>query len=133
MSGSIALVGTGPVSYDHMICRARAAIAEADVAVGYVSYIKGMADLLEGEGIIRKGTIEEPNRACNGIPLTHRDLAASCVFLPGHLADATSSQLFYQGLAANTPAVIVRDRTRPAMVVEKVLGAGFLAQGGTEK
>ncbi|RYE95589.1 MAG: precorrin-3B C(17)-methyltransferase, partial [Oxalobacteraceae bacterium] len=34
------LVGIGPGSVDHMTQRARAAIAEADVVIGYVTYIK---------------------------------------------------------------------------------------------
>lgn len=82
--------------------------------------------------------------AAAGIPLTHRDLAASCVFLPGHLADHEAShdwralarpgqtrvfymgiqrlahiaeRLFSHGLAPDTPAAIVRDGTRPTQTV----------------
>lgn len=78
--------------------------------------------------------------AAAGIPLTHRNLASSCVFLPGHLADDTThadwaalarpgqtrvfymgiqrlsviaENLFSHGLAPDTPAAIVRDGTRP--------------------
>ncbi|OIQ78956.1 siroheme synthase [mine drainage metagenome] len=74
-----------------------------------------------------------------GIPLTHRDLAGSCIFLPGHLADESDAydwaalarpgqtrvfymgvqrlphiarQLIAHGLAPDTPAAIVRDGTR---------------------
>ena len=38
-TGRISLVGIGPGHTDHMTARARAAIAEADVGVGYVTYI----------------------------------------------------------------------------------------------
>lgn len=82
--------------------------------------------------------------AAAGIPLTHRDFAGSCVFLPGHLADVEAShdwralarpgqtrvfymgvqrlphiarQLITHGLSPNTPAAIVRDGTRPAQTV----------------
>lgn len=82
--------------------------------------------------------------AAAGIPLTHRNLAGSCVFLPGHLAqdDAThdwralarpgqtrvfymgvqrlaqiADRLFSHGLAPDTPAAIVRDGTRPTQTV----------------
>ncbi len=78
--------------------------------------------------------------AAAGIPLTHRDFAGSCVFLPGHLADVEAShdwqalarpgqtrvfymgtqrlphiarQLIAHGLSPNTPAAVVRDGTRP--------------------
>lgn len=82
--------------------------------------------------------------AAAGIPLTHRDLAGSCVFLPGHLADDNAShdwaalarpgqtrvfymgvqrlvqiahQLIAHGLAPDTPAAIVRDGTRATQTV----------------
>ena len=82
--------------------------------------------------------------AAAGIPLTHRDLAASCVFLPGHLADDEATHdwralarpgqtrvfymgiqrlahiaelLFSHGLPPDTPAAIVRDGTRPTQTV----------------
>lgn len=82
--------------------------------------------------------------AAAGIPLTHRDLAASCVFLPGHLANDNAThdwvalarpgqtRVFYMGvqglaqiakllishgLPSNTPAAIVRDGTRAAQTV----------------
>lgn len=82
--------------------------------------------------------------ASSGIPLTHRKLSASCVFLPGHLADDEAkydwsalakpgqTRVFYMGiqrlphiaerliahgLSPNTPAAIVRDGTRPTQTV----------------
>ncbi|MGJ7573942.1 precorrin-3B C(17)-methyltransferase [Variovorax sp. RB2P76] len=67
MSGKISLVGIGPGSHDHMTQRALAAIAEADVVVGYSTYIKLVADLLEGKEVIRKGMTEELDRAVNAL------------------------------------------------------------------
>jgi len=65
--GKIMLVGIGPGSHDHMTHRARAAIAEADVVVGYVTYIKLVADLLEGKEVVRKGMTEELDRAVHAL------------------------------------------------------------------
>ena len=48
--GKIMLVGIGPGHMDHMTQRALAAIREADVVVGYVTYIKLVAELLEEIG-----------------------------------------------------------------------------------
>lgn len=66
-AGKISLVGIGPGSHDHMTHRACAAIAEADVVIGYVTYIKLVADLLEGKEVIRKGMTEELDRAVSAL------------------------------------------------------------------
>ena len=67
MSGKITLVGIGPGAVEHMTQRAREAIAEADVVVGYVTYIKLVADLLEGKEVVRKGMTEELDRAVSAL------------------------------------------------------------------
>ena len=61
------LVGIGPGSTEHMTARARAAIAEADTIIGYVTYIKLVADLIEGKEIIRKSMTEELDRAIEAL------------------------------------------------------------------
>lgn len=60
--GSILLVGFGPGAPEHMTRRAREAIAEADVVIGYSTYIKLVQELLEGKEVIRKGMTEEIDR-----------------------------------------------------------------------
>lgn len=65
--GKIMLVGIGPGSYAQMTHRACAAIAEADVVIGYVTYIKLVADLLEGKEVIRRGMTEELDRAVHAL------------------------------------------------------------------
>ena len=66
-AGKIMLVGIGPGSVAHMTQRAREAIAEADTVIGYVTYIKLVADLLEGKEIVRKGMTEELDRATSAL------------------------------------------------------------------
>lgn len=61
--GRIMLVGLGPGSHAHLTARARAAIAEADTVIGYVTYIRLVADLLEGKEVIKKSMTEELDRA----------------------------------------------------------------------
>ena len=65
--GKIMLVGIGPGSADHMTARARAAIQEADTVIGYVTYIRLVADLLDGKEIIRKSMTEELDRAIEAL------------------------------------------------------------------
>lgn len=61
--GKILLVGFGPGAEAHMTQRAREAIAEADVVIGYSTYIKLVQDLLEGKEVVRKGMTEELDRS----------------------------------------------------------------------
>jgi precorrin-3B C17-methyltransferase len=66
-SGKIMLVGIGPGSIEHMTARARSAIAEADAVVGYATYIKLVADLLEGKEVVKKAMTEELDRAVDAL------------------------------------------------------------------
>jgi len=60
--GRILLVGFGPGHPEHLTFRAHAAIAEAEVVVGYSTYIELVAHLLEGKEVIEKGMTEELDR-----------------------------------------------------------------------
>jgi len=62
MSGKIYLVGFGPGSEEHMSYKAKSAIAESDVVIGYSTYIKLVKDLLDGKEVIKKGMTEEIDR-----------------------------------------------------------------------
>ncbi|NOQ64675.1 MAG: precorrin-3B C(17)-methyltransferase [Methyloprofundus sp.] len=62
MSGKIYLVGFGPGAEEHMSYKAKSAIAESDVVIGYTTYIKLVKDLLEGKEVVRKGMTEEIDR-----------------------------------------------------------------------
>jgi len=60
--GKIFLVGFGPGSKEHMTQRAREAIAESDVVIGYSTYIQLVKELLDGKEVVRKGMTEEIDR-----------------------------------------------------------------------
>jgi precorrin-3B C17-methyltransferase len=62
-TGKISLVGLGPGSLADLTGRARAAIAEADTVIGYVTYIRLIKDLLDGKEVIKKAMTEELDRA----------------------------------------------------------------------
>ena len=47
MNGKIYLVGFGPGAEEHMSFKAKAAISESDVVIGYSTYIKLVKDLLD--------------------------------------------------------------------------------------
>ena len=62
MSGKIYLVGFGPGAEEHMTFKAKAAIGESDVVIGYSTYIKLVKDLLDGKEVVKKGMTEEIDR-----------------------------------------------------------------------
>lgn len=66
-TGKIMLVGLGPGSNEHLTGRARAAIAEADTVIGYATYIRLVAELLEGKEVVKKGMTEELDRAIEAL------------------------------------------------------------------
>lgn len=61
--GKVMLVGFGPGAKEHMTFRAVEAIREADVVVGYTTYIELVKDLLDGKEVIETGMREEIDRA----------------------------------------------------------------------
>ena len=54
MNGKIYLVGFGPGAEEHMSFKAKAAISESDVVIGYTTYIKLVKDLLDGKEVVKK-------------------------------------------------------------------------------
>jgi precorrin-3B C17-methyltransferase len=61
--GKLMLVGFGPGNQEHLTFRAKEAIAEAEVVIGYKTYIDLVANLLEGKQVIYTGMTEEIDRA----------------------------------------------------------------------
>lgn len=61
--GILYVVGIGPGAEAHATPAALRAIAEAQVVVGYTTYIKLVRHLLEGKEIVRTGMTEEISRA----------------------------------------------------------------------
>ncbi len=61
--GKIFIVGFGPGSHDHITIRAKEAISQAQVVVGYSTYIELVRDLIDGKEVIQTGMQEEVSRA----------------------------------------------------------------------
>lgn len=69
MPGKLMLVGFGPGQHDHLTFRAREAIREAEVVIGYTTYIKLVKPLCDGKQVIYTGMTEELSRARKAIDL----------------------------------------------------------------
>lgn len=62
MHGSIIVVGTGPGSLDHITPAAVRSIREADVVIGYRTYLDLLPDLLEGKEVVSSSMMQEVDR-----------------------------------------------------------------------
>ncbi|WP_373228667.1 precorrin-3B C(17)-methyltransferase [Cohnella sp.] len=63
MRGKLYIIGFGPGSFEHITKRAREAIQESEVVIGYNTYIDLIRDLLSSQTIVRTGMTEEVSRA----------------------------------------------------------------------
>jgi precorrin-3B C17-methyltransferase len=61
--GVLYVVGIGPGAHDHVTRAATRAIADAQLVVGYTTYIKLVSELIRGKEIVRTGMTEEIGRA----------------------------------------------------------------------
>ncbi len=62
LGGDIKVIGLGPGSLDDLSPRARRALENCDVVVGYSTYIKLIENLIEGKKIISTGMMHEAER-----------------------------------------------------------------------
>ncbi len=67
--GSLLLVGFGPGAEEHLTPRARWAIEQADVIIGYRTYIDLVRPLIGNKSIIQTGMTEEIERASQAVDL----------------------------------------------------------------
>ncbi|MCZ8516345.1 precorrin-3B C(17)-methyltransferase [Paenibacillus filicis] len=63
MRGRLSVIGFGPGSFEHMTQRAKEAIQESDVVIGYNTYVDLVRGLLNDQQIVRTGMTEEVSRA----------------------------------------------------------------------
>ncbi|WP_416828816.1 precorrin-3B C(17)-methyltransferase [Ectobacillus polymachus] len=63
MTGKVAIIGFGPGSFDHITHRAKEAIEECDMIIGYKTYVDLIEGLVKGQTIISTGMTEEVSRA----------------------------------------------------------------------
>lgn len=63
MSGKLFVIGFGPGSFEHITKRAREALQESDVIIGYSTYVDLIRELLTDQVIVSTGMTEEVTRA----------------------------------------------------------------------
>lgn len=117
--GKILLVGFGPGAAEHMTYRAREAIAEADVVIGYSTYIKLVRDLLDGKAVVRKGMTEEIDRCVEAYEQARQGKTVALI---------SSGDIGVYGMAGPTYEVLLHAGWTPAsgITVEVIPGATAL-------
>lgn len=71
MGGKILIVGFGPGSFEHISERARTAITESKIIIGYNTYVDLIRNLLTDQEIVRTGMTEEVSRAQKAVALAY--------------------------------------------------------------
>lgn len=67
--GKILVIGFGPGDFQNITVRAREAISESQVIIGYNTYVDLIRGLLSGQDIVRTGMTEEVSRAQKAVDL----------------------------------------------------------------
>jgi|GEM_PF-608027 len=70
--GNLFLVGFGPGNHEHLTFRAREAIAEAEVIIGYRTYVRLVKDLIQGKEVHYTGMTEELERARKAVNFAYQ-------------------------------------------------------------
>jgi precorrin-3B C17-methyltransferase len=121
MTGALHIVGLGPGGPAHRTAAAAAAVARADVVVGYGPYVDQCADLLrEGQAVVRGAIGEEDERAEQAL----RQAAAGA-----RVALVCSGDAGVHGMAARTlaRAAALPEDERPAVEVVPGVTAALAA------
>src|SRR3954471_17205043 len=96
-SGILSIVGIGPGAADHTTPAALAAIQQADVIVGYTTYIRLVRELIAGKEVIKTGMTEEIGRARAAV-LRARDGARVAIISSGDAGVYGMAGLVFQVL-----------------------------------
>jgi len=107
--GKILLVGFGPGAKEHMSGRAIAAIDEADVVIGYTTYIKLVQDQLEGKTVIKKGMTEEIDRCIEAYEQAQQGKVVALI---------SSGDIGVYGMAGPTYEVLLKSGWTPDSDIE---------------
>jgi precorrin-3B C17-methyltransferase len=107
--GKMYVVGFGPGHFDHMTHRAREAISDSDVIVGYNTYVEIIRDLLDNQEIVQTGMTEEVSRAQTAVELAENGKKVAVI---------SSGDAGVYGMAGLVYEVLVEKGWRPGEGVE---------------
>ncbi len=102
--GKIFLVGFGPGDEENMTYKAKDAIKQSDVVIGYSTYIKLVKDLLDGKEVIKKGMTEEIDRCIEAYDSAKKGNIVSLI---------SSGDIGVYGMAGPTYEVLLKSGWTP--------------------
>lgn len=74
--GKLYVIGIGPGGLEHMTIKARTAIEESDIVVGYTKYIDMIKPLLEGKEVFSTGMMGEEERCQKALELSKEKIVS---------------------------------------------------------
>ncbi|WP_133511748.1 precorrin-3B C(17)-methyltransferase [Candidatus Thiosymbion oneisti] len=116
--GKLFVVGLGPGASEQMSLRARQAIAESEVVIGYAKYVDLVKDLLAGKEVVRKGMTQEVDRCIAAYERASRGRTVALV---------SSGDSGVYGMAGLTYEVLLRSGWTPDAGIEVEVVPGITA------
>ena len=116
--GKLLIIGFGPGSFEHITERARLAIEESEVIIGYNTYVDLIQGLLTNQTIVRTGMTEEVSRAQEAVRQAE---------MGKRVAVISSGDSGVYGMAGLVYEVLIEKRWKPATGVEVEVIPGISA------
>ena len=113
MKGKLFVIGIGPGSAEHLTQRARTALYEADVIVGYKTYVNLIKCITGGKEIVSTGMTEEVERCKAAIDLAEKGKKVA-VISSGDAGIYGMAGLIYELVVSGQQSVVSQEKTIPA-------------------
>lgn len=116
--GKLFLVGFGPGNHDHLTFRAKQAIGEAEVIIGYRTYVRLVRELIEGKEVHYTGMTEELERARKAVNVAYAGRKVALI---------SSGDVGIYGMAGPALEILKQKGWRPGCGVEVEIVPGVTA------
>jgi precorrin-2 C(20)-methyltransferase len=116
--GKLFLVGFGPGNHDHLTFRAKQAIGEAEVVIGYRTYVRLVRELIEGKEVHYTGMTEELERARKAVNFAYAGRRVALI---------SSGDVGIYGMAGPALEILKERGWRPGCGVEVEVVPGVTA------
>lgn len=113
MKGKLFVVGIGPGEVGHITQKALDALFEADVIVGYKTYVKLIKGLIKGKEVVSTGMTQEVDRCKAAIELAEKGKKVA-IISSGDAGIYGMAGLVYELVVSGQQSVVSQENTKPA-------------------